>query len=89
MKINEYGNSTEIYFDNYDDIIIPGLHHFEIGSEFKLANGDAVIVRGYTHTRHQRQVAHYGKKRRLGWIVSEIMGISVVNPRGVSIGSLK
>lgn len=89
MKINEYGDSTTIYFENYDEITIPGLHFFEIGSEFKLADGNSVIIRGYVHERHQRETGRFGSPRRLGWVVQEIVGIGIVNPRGLYKGAVK
>jgi hypothetical protein len=61
MKIDEYGNFTTIYFENYEDITIPGIHHFELGSEFKLADGHSVIISGYTNLRHRAEKASFGK----------------------------
>jgi hypothetical protein len=89
MKIDEYGNSTTICFENYDNITIPGIHHFEIGSDFKLADGHSVIISGYTHLRHRAEKASFGKIRRRGWVVNEIIGIGTINPRGISGGFVK
>lgn len=88
MIINDYGNFTKIHFTNFDSIDIPGHHTFELGSNFKLADGSVVIIGGYTHYRHGEKIRTVGKQAspRSGWTVSEVIGIGIVNPRAVAIG---
>lgn len=81
MHIEDYGEWTNIqYHDGRSEDRVGHIH---------VNYGDRLEVSGYAHIEHGKVVAKYGdwtKRLNVGWTVSEIIGVGIVNSRGVAVG---
>lgn len=79
MFIEDYGKWTRVWYHEEHQP-----RHFRGHQAFSYEPDDA--VRGYEFIEFGEAIQVYGDYgKRLGWAVSEIIGIGVVNPRGVKV----
>lgn len=87
MIISDYGKYTQIYLKNAGSIEVSGWIDLQIGSPYFLPdNPTEYTIKGYAHRKHGEIIRKRGDTTSLGWVVNEVIGMSIVNPRGFATG---
>lgn len=83
MRIDDYGNFTKVYLKNYETIVMPGHITHQLNDAYLTAKGDLTHIEGYSFIRHNEVMDRYGITNSVGWTMSEIVGMSIVNPHEI------